>query len=82
MTNPLPPRIVLKTPTNAGAITLKTPIASFALPVFSGPAGPAGSAFEGTAWWYGEGEPGTIIGSKVGDYYMDTASGTIYRLGD
>jgi hypothetical protein len=47
-----------------------------------GPPGEPGTPFEGTAWFYGEGPPGTIVGSKVGDYYVDTATGTIYRLGD
>lgn len=47
-----------------------------------GPPGAAGPAFEGTAWFYGSGPPGVIVGAKVGDYYMDTTAGTIYRLGD
>ena len=56
---------------------------AFAVITVEGPAGPPGEpgpAFEGTAWWFGEGDPGTIIGSKVGDRYMDTASGTIWTL--
>lgn len=47
-----------------------------------GPRGEPGPAFTGTAWWYGEGEPGTIIGSKPGDMYVDTLTGIVYRLGD
>ncbi|MFH5231874.1 hypothetical protein [Antrihabitans spumae] len=47
-----------------------------------GPAGPAGPAFDGTAWWSGEGAPTTVVGSKPGDYYIDTLTGTVYRLGD
>lgn len=47
-----------------------------------GPPGPAGPSFSGVAWWYGVGEPVTVIGSKPGDYYVDTESGTIYKLGD
>jgi hypothetical protein len=39
-------------------------------------------AFEGTAWWTGQGEPGTVMGSKPGDYYIDTLTGIIYKLGD
>lgn len=42
--------------------------------------GAPGPAYEGTAWWYGEGPPGTVIGSKKDDYYMDTLTGVVYRL--
>lgn len=46
-----------------------------------GPQGPSGSmTFEGTAWWTGEGPPGTIVGSKPGDEYIDTLTGTVYKL--
>lgn len=47
-----------------------------------GPQGPSGPSFEGVAWWYGEGPPQTIVGAKPGDHYMDTATGTIYKLGN
>lgn len=47
-----------------------------------GPPGPPGPTYEGLAWWFGEGPPGTIIGSKPGDKYMDTVTGFIYTLGD
>lgn len=53
---------------------------TFAVITVEGPPGPPGPAFEGTAWWYGEGPPGTIIGSKVGDAYLDVSDGTIYIL--
>lgn len=46
-----------------------------------GPAGPAGPTYEGVAWWFGEGEPGTIIGSKPGDFFLSTDTGLIYVLG-
>lgn len=46
-----------------------------------GPAGPAGPTYEGVAWWYGQGAPVAIIGSKPGDYYLDTVSGEIFVLG-
>lgn len=46
-----------------------------------GPAGPAGPTYEGVAWWFGEGEPGTIIGSKPGDFFLSTDTGVIYVLG-
>ena len=45
-----------------------------------GPQGPPGPAFDGTAWWTGEGPPGTVIGSKAGDYYIDTLTGIVYKL--
>lgn len=52
-----------------------------------GPAGPQGlqglpGSFTGPGWWYGEGPPGTLVGSHPGDYYVDTSSGNIYKLGD
>lgn len=47
-----------------------------------GPVGPPGPSFDGTAWWYGIGAPGTVLGSKPGDYYVDTDTGVVYRLGD
>lgn len=42
--------------------------------------GAPGPAYEGTAWWYGEGPPQTVIGSKKDDYYVDTLTGVVYRL--
>lgn len=52
-----------------------------------GPAGPPGAdgkpgTFLGTAWWYGSGQPEMVIGSKPGDYYMDTQTGQVWILGD
>lgn len=47
-----------------------------------GEPGKNGGAFDGTAWWYGQGPPGTIIGAKPGDDYLDTVTGDIYKLGD
>lgn len=46
-----------------------------------GPVGPAGPSYTGVAWWYGEGEPVGIIGSKPGDYYLRLDTGEIYVLG-
>lgn len=46
-----------------------------------GPAGPSGPAYEGVAWFFGEGEPGTILGSKPGDFFLSTDTGVIYVLG-
>lgn len=47
-----------------------------------GPVGPAGPSYSGVGWFFGEGPPTTVIGSKPGDYYMDLSDGTIYKLGD
>lgn len=47
----------------------------------TGDTGPAGPGYAGEAWFYGSGPPGTIIGSKPGDNYMDLDSGTIWKLG-
>lgn len=30
--------------------------------------------------WTGEGPPGTIVGAAVGDDYLDTLTGNLYRL--
>lgn len=46
-----------------------------------GPQGPSGPTYDGVAWWFGEGEPGTIIGSKPGDFFLSTDTGVIYVLG-
>jgi hypothetical protein len=40
--------------------------------------GPQGS--RGTGWHVGTGAPGTIAGSIVGDLYLDTNTGNVYRL--
>lgn len=44
--------------------------------------GPPGAPGTGPTWWFGNGEPGTIPGSKPGDRYLDQQTGTVYRLGD
>lgn len=36
----------------------------------------------GAGLWTGEGPPGLIIGMQVGDEYIDTLTGTIYRLNE
>ena len=53
----------------------------------TGPAGPAGSAGpkgdpgqRGAKWFTGTGTPGSISGALAGDYYLDTATGTVYEL--
>lgn len=43
----------------------------------TGPIGPQGSAVKR---YYGEGPPGTIIGSSPGDEYVDSTTGNLYVL--
>jgi hypothetical protein len=43
-----------------------------------GDAGPAGE--RGATWFTGVGAPGAVTGSKPGDLYLDTTSGTVYEL--
>lgn len=44
-----------------------------------GPTGPQGQA--GTQFrFYGEGPPGTIVGSHPGDEYVDKLTGDLYKL--
>lgn len=59
-----------------------TPVLVAVAPGPPGPQGPPGSGDEDPTTWYGQGPPGTIIGSSPGDYYVDTETGTIYKLGD
>ena len=48
-----------------------------------GPAGPPGADGEpGSQWGFGDGPPGTLIGSRPGDVYMDVLTGEFYKLGD
>lgn len=46
-----------------------------------GDTGPSGPSYDGVAWFFGEGPPGVIIGSKPLDRYMDVSDGTVYTLG-
>lgn len=41
---------------------------------------PGAAGTNGTRWYFGTGAPATIPGSIVGDAYLDTADGTVYRL--
>lgn len=34
----------------------------------------------GTQWWQGDGPPGSIPGSMVGDAYLDNLTGDVYWL--
>ena len=65
-------QVTVVPPPTAAVVTVAGP---------QGPAGPAGPTYEGVAWWFGEGEPGTIIGSKPGDFFLSTDTGVIYVLG-
>lgn len=47
-----------------------------------GPPGDPGPAYSSPAWFFDDGPPSTIVGSKPGDLYMDLLTGTIYKLGD
>jgi hypothetical protein len=73
-------QVVVKKPT-VPIVVEKNPFTVVTMPV-PGPRGPAGPSFEGTAWWYDEGPPGVILGAKPNDYYLDTTTGTVYKLGD
>lgn len=46
-----------------------------------GPQGAQGNqGVRGSKWFVGDGAPGTIEGSAVGDMYLDRVSGTTYQL--
>ena len=34
----------------------------------------------GTVWWNGHGAPTTVVGSKLGDYYLDLDTDLVYQL--
>ena len=34
----------------------------------------------GTVWFNGHGVPGTVLGSKLGDYYLDLDTDLVYQL--
>jgi len=47
----------------------------------TGPTGATGAAgIRGNGWYSGTGVPGVIPGSMVGDLYLDTTSGAVYKL--
>lgn len=57
---------------------------------FRGPEGPQGiqgatgatgsTGPRGSRWFTGAGTPSTVVGSLVGDMYLDTTDGTVYEL--
>ena len=66
--------VVLNTPTSNYEVAL-------AVPGPRGPKGGDGRPGEGPTWWFGNGPPGVIPGSKPDDRYLDQESGLVYRLG-
>jgi len=47
----------------------------------TGSQGPAGTdGARGTKWFTGTGAPGSLTGQAAGDFYLDTADGTVYVL--
>ena len=68
-------QVTVVPPPTAAVVTVAGPQGA------SGASGAAGPSYEGVAWWFGEGEPGTIIGSKPGDFFLSTDTGLIYVLG-
>ena len=46
------------------------------------PGDPGKDGKDGSQWFFGEGPPGTLLGSKPGDVYLDSLTGIIYQLGD
>lgn len=78
--------VVVGTPSPWVQVNVQPPPTAAVVAV-AGPQGPVGASgtpgpsYEGVAWWFGEGEPGTIIGSKPGDFFLSTDTGLIYVLG-
>lgn len=64
--------VLVEQPSPWGVVTVAGP---------QGATGPAGPSYTGVAWFFGEGEPGTILGSKPGDFFLSTDTGVIYVLG-
>lgn len=59
--------------------TLYLPEGGIGPPGPVGPQGPQGSSLN-IHRYYGEGPPGTIIGSSPGDEYIDSITGNLYVL--
>ena len=65
------------TVTNVG--TASAAVFNFGIPTgATGAAGNDGS--DGSRWFTGTGAPGAVPGSKLNDFYLDTASGDVYTL--
>lgn len=50
-------------------------------PGVTGQTGPPGPKGDGLHRFYGDGPPGTVIGSSPGDEYVDNLTGDLYVLG-
>ena len=78
--------VVVGTPTPWVQVNVVPPPTAAVVTV-AGPQGPvdasgaAGPAYSSPAWFFDDGPPGTIIGAKPSDLYMDLLTGTIYELG-
>lgn len=42
--------------------------------------GSSGGSANASALWTGEGPPHLVMGARIGDEYLDTLTGTLYRL--
>ena len=75
--------VVVATPSPWVQVTVEPPPTAAVVTVVGpqGPQGPSGPSYEGVAWWFGEGQPQTIVGSKPGDFFLSTDTGVIYVLG-
>jgi hypothetical protein len=66
------------------------PLGMISVPTVTGPAGPTGATGaegpqgstgdRGSIWYTGSGVPGYIPGQMVGDMYLDTATGIVWRF--
>lgn len=74
-----PPTIIEDPVTVSPTITIKAPTENSPVLEVLAPVAVARSTGRATLW-IGEGPPGTIIGSVVGDEYLDTVSGTLYQM--
>lgn len=78
--------VVVNTPSPWVQVEVQPPPTAAVVTV-SGPQGPAGAsgapgpAYSSPAWFFDEGPPGTIIGSKPGDFYLNVSDGTVFVLG-
>lgn len=64
---------------NSVGLVVLDPVSSTPVLTVLAPVAVARSTGRATLWM-GEGPPETIIGSVVGDEYLDTVSGTLYQL--
>lgn len=67
--------VVVETPQASDVVVVDVagPTGPQGPPGVPGEPGPPGPAFNGTAWFYGEGPPVGVVGAKPGDIYVDRA---------